>query len=96
MFNMAEKYDAGVWDMFEVMGGLNSVVLWQWNNLAQSDKIHFTREGYLLVADLFFTAFMQDFEQYIQNENKLTQSGANNAGVVSETNASADKQTNLE
>jgi len=96
MFNMAEKYDAGVWDMFEVMGGLNSVVLWQWNNLAQSDKIHFTREGYLLVADLFFTAFMQDFEQYIENENKLTQSGANNVGGATEANAPADKQTNLE
>ncbi|HPF52578.1 MAG TPA: GDSL-type esterase/lipase family protein, partial [Draconibacterium sp.] len=26
MFRMAQKYNAGVWDMFEVMGGLNSIV----------------------------------------------------------------------
>ena len=65
MFRMAAKYNAGVWDMFSVMGGLNSIVLWQKNQLAQSDKIHFTREGYLLIGDLFFNAIMQDFEHYL-------------------------------
>ncbi|MCK3684301.1 GDSL-type esterase/lipase family protein [Maribellus sp. YY47] len=65
MLRMAEKYNAGVWDMFTVMGGLNSIVLWQQNHLAQSDKIHFTREGYLMIADLFFNALMQDFENYL-------------------------------
>ncbi|WP_340110639.1 GDSL-type esterase/lipase family protein [Maribellus mangrovi] len=73
MYKMAEKYKAGVWDMFEVMGGLNSIVLWQKNNLAQSDKIHFTREGYLLIADLFFTAWMQDFEAQLQLKNKIAE-----------------------
>ena len=72
MFGMAKKYDAGVWDMFEVMGGLNSIVLWQRNGLAQSDKIHFTREGYLLLADLFFTAVMQDYEAYLKTTNKIS------------------------
>ena len=59
--------------MFEVMGGLNSMVLWEKNSLAQRDKIHFTREGYLLLGDLFFTALMQNFEKYIQSENNITQ-----------------------
>ena len=72
MFKMAKKYDAGVWDMYSVMGGLNSIVLWQKNNLAQRDRIHFTREGYLMVADLFFTALVQDFEKYLETNNKLT------------------------
>jgi len=83
MFRMAEKYNAGVWDMFEVMGGLNSIVLWQKNGLAQSDKVHFTREGYLTIADLFFTAFMNDFEQYLQDKNKVStnsQSGGSGPG----------------
>jgi len=75
MFRMAEKYNAGVWDMFEVMGGLNSIVLWQKNGLAQSDKVHFTREGYLMIADLFFTAFMNDFEQYLQDKNNVSTNG---------------------
>ena len=72
MFKMAQKYQTGVWDMFTVMGGLNSIVLWEKNGLARHDKIHFTREGYLTLGDLFFNALMQGFERYIQNENKLT------------------------
>lgn len=75
MFRMAERHGAGVWDMYSVMGGLNSIVLWEKNNLAQHDKIHFTREGYLVIADLFFTALIRDFEKYIQDKNKLTTNG---------------------
>ncbi|MCG6189407.1 GDSL-type esterase/lipase family protein [Maribellus maritimus] len=73
MFKLAEKHDTGVWDMFEVMGGLNSVVLWERNYLAQHDKIHFTREGYLMLGDLFFAAFMQNFENYVQTKNEVSQ-----------------------
>lgn len=73
MFNLAKKYQTGVWDMFEVMGGLNSIVLWQKNHLARYDKIHFTHEGYSLLGDLFFSALMQDFEQYLQSKKEITQ-----------------------
>ena len=72
MFKMAEKYDAGVWDMFSVMGGLNSIVLWEKKGLAQHDKIHFSREGYLTLGDLFFNALMRGFEKYILIEKQLT------------------------
>ena len=72
MLKMAEEYNAGVWDMYKVMGGLNSIVLWERNNLAQRDKIHFTREGYLILGDLFFNALMKNFELYIHNKNQLT------------------------
>ena len=73
MFKMAKKYQTGVWDMFSVMGGLNSVVLWERNRLAQRDKIHFTREGYLTVGDLFFNALLKGFEEYVENKNQLTE-----------------------
>jgi lysophospholipase L1-like esterase len=72
MLQMAEEYNAGVWNMYEVMGGLNSVVLWEKNNLVQRDKIHFTREGYLILGDLFFNALMKNFELYVHNKNQLT------------------------
>lgn len=72
MFKMAKKYQTGVWDMFSVMGGLNSIVLWEKNNLAQHDKIHFTREGYLIMGDLFFNALMKNFENYIYNKKEIT------------------------
>ncbi|MBT7393604.1 MAG: hypothetical protein HN778_02105 [Prolixibacteraceae bacterium] len=73
MFNLAQKHKAGVWDMYSVMGGLNSIVLWEKNNLAQRDKIHFTREGYLLLGDLFFTALLQNFENHLNKNNELTE-----------------------
>lgn len=73
MLRMAEEYNAGVWNMYEVMGGLNSVVLWEKNNLVQRDKIHFTREGYLILGDLFFNALMKNFENYVLNKNQLTE-----------------------
>ena len=75
MLKMAKKLKVGVWDMYEVMGGLNSIVLWEKNGLAQRDKIHFTREGYLLLGDLFFNALMQGFEKYRVNENDITING---------------------
>lgn len=75
MFKMAKKYDTGVWDMFSVMGGLNSIVLWQKNGLARSDKIHFTREGYLMLGDLFFGALMKDFEAFLMDKKELTSTG---------------------
>lgn len=68
MLKMAERHKAGVWNMYEVMGGLNSIVLWEKNGLAQHDKIHFTREGYLVLGDLFFNALMKNFENFINNK----------------------------
>lgn len=72
MFNLSAKYSTGVWDMFAVMGGLNSIVLWEKNRLARHDKIHFTREGYLTLGDLFFNALIKGFEEYINNKNEPT------------------------
>lgn len=72
MMKLAKKHNAGVWNMYEVMGGMNSVVLWEKNNLAQRDKIHFTREGYLLLGDLFFNALMQNFEDYLSSKKQIT------------------------
>jgi lysophospholipase L1-like esterase len=73
MLKMAEQYKTGVWNMYEVMGGLNSVVLWEKNNLVQRDKVHFTREGYLLLGDLFFNALMKNFEQHVLSKKLLTE-----------------------
>ena len=70
MFKMSKRYETGVWDMYAVMGGLNSIVLWQKNGLAQRDKVHFTRRGYLTLGDLFFNALMKNFEGHLHNNNQ--------------------------
>lgn len=66
MYRLAKKHDAAVWDMYEVMGGFNSISLWQRNALAKRDKIHFTRNGYYLVGDLLFDAIIKSYGDYLQ------------------------------
>jgi lysophospholipase L1-like esterase len=59
-----------VWDLFEVMGGLNSIYTWDQAGLAKSDKIHLTREGYRLQANMLFHAIRNDFGQYLSMKNQ--------------------------
>jgi hypothetical protein len=79
---MSKRYQTGVWDMFSVMGGLNSIVLWQNNGLAQRDKVHFTRRGYLTLGDLFFNALMKNFEKHLQSNNQLGTEGRANGNQI--------------
>ncbi|MCK4662219.1 MAG: hypothetical protein KAT68_05100 [Bacteroidales bacterium] len=65
IYKLAEKYNCGIWDFYSVMGGLNSIVLWDRNGLAGKDKLHFSKEGYLLQGDLFFNAFLKKYDEYI-------------------------------
>lgn len=58
---LATETSGAVWDQFEIMGGLKSMAQWQTHKLAQKDKIHFTANGYNLLGDLFFNAFMDAF-----------------------------------
>jgi lysophospholipase L1-like esterase len=71
MINLAKKYHAGLWDLFEVMGGLNSIKFWEENEYAKADKIHFTDRGYQLIGNLMFQALMNDYDKYLKlvNEN---------------------------
>ena len=56
---LAEKHDGAVWDLFSIMGGLESMADWEYEGLAKKDKIHFTNKGYTLLGDLFFNALMR-------------------------------------
>ncbi|MBC7426697.1 MAG: hypothetical protein H7321_09200 [Bacteroidia bacterium] len=66
MQNLANKYGAGVWDLFSVMGGLGSMQFWINNHMAANDHIHFSRKGYYLMGDLMFTAIIKKYEQYLK------------------------------
>ncbi len=73
MINLATKYNQGYWDLFTVMGGLGSIKTWQNNGLAQKDRIHFTKNGYVLLGDLLFSALMKEYERFITiQQNKIT------------------------
>jgi len=66
MIELCQEENTAFWDLFEVMGGLNSVRLWEDAGLAKRDKIHFTVEGYLLEADLLSHSIAQSFGEYLE------------------------------
>lgn len=61
------KYNAAVWDFFDIMGGLRSMQQWQDQNMAQKDKVHFTSAGYALIGDLLFNALMDRYMEHLKN-----------------------------
>lgn len=62
-YSLADKYNGGVWDLFEIMGGLESMEKWEHAGLARHDKIHFTEKGYTLIGDLFYEAFVDAYKK---------------------------------
>jgi len=70
MFDLAKKYDGAVWDLFSIMGGLKSSTTWRDANLMAKDRIHFSGEGYNLLGDLLYNAFMEAFEDYLKTQAK--------------------------
>jgi len=58
-YRLADETGGAVWDQFEVMGGLKSMDQWRKASLARYDRVHFTREGYRLVGNLFADALIE-------------------------------------
>lgn len=54
------------WDMYEAMGGRNSMVSWVEADppLAATDYTHFSPQGAKKVGELFYTALINDFSAY--------------------------------
>lgn len=65
MRRLSLKHNGAVWDLFQVMGGLNSIAVWEDYDLSKRDKIHFTEKGYQVNADLLFWAFWKEYEEHI-------------------------------
>lgn len=60
-YKLAEKHGGSVWDLFEIMGGLGSMKLWEKDGMAAKDKVHFTHKGYVLIGDMFYNALMKAY-----------------------------------
>jgi lysophospholipase L1-like esterase len=73
MINVSKEYGAAYWDLFGVMGGLNSIRLWENEGLAKHDKVHFTPAGYVLNADLLFKAFRDSYGDHLSKINATAQ-----------------------
>jgi lysophospholipase L1-like esterase len=68
----ALSHDVAFWDMFEVMGGKNSMPSWVAANppLAGPDYIHFTPKGARKVAELFYKSLREDYDKYVAARKK--------------------------
>lgn len=63
----------GFWDLYEAMGGLNSMASFVQADppLASTDYVHFTSLGVNLVAEMFYNALMLEYKEYTtQNVNE--------------------------
>jgi lysophospholipase L1-like esterase len=60
---------AAYFDIYEVMGGRNSMIQWVEgeDNLAGSDYVHFTPKGAKLIAQSFLNSLLEDYDAYTKN-----------------------------
>ncbi len=66
------SFEAGAvyWDLYQAMGGENSMPSWVFANppLASSDFVHFNPKGAKIIATMFYNALMFEYNQYKRNE----------------------------
>ena len=69
-------FDAGCvfWDLYEAMGGENSMPGWVFADppLAQKDFVHFTVKGAKIVAELFCRAWEKEYQRFASHQNSLS------------------------
>ena len=69
--NAAAKTNSAYWDLFEVMGGENSILAWAGTNppLAGKDYIHLTPKGAQVVGEFLFQSLLKDYRSYSNSKN---------------------------
>jgi lysophospholipase L1-like esterase len=65
---LARKHRCLLWDYYTVMGGGNSIAAWDSAGLSAADKLHYTKLGYRVQAEMFFSAFMKLFDNYASKD----------------------------
>jgi hypothetical protein len=59
------KHNMSWWDWYEIMGGFGSMNNWFALRLTAKDKVHFSVGGYKIQGDLFYTALMKGYINYL-------------------------------
>ncbi|MDX5443809.1 MAG: hypothetical protein LPJ89_08525 [Hymenobacteraceae bacterium] len=72
-YNIAQKNDVAFWNLFEAMGGYNSMVSWVEAKppLANKDYTHINYNGSRKVAALLYQHLMQGYQFYQNQQAKL-------------------------
>jgi lysophospholipase L1-like esterase len=61
------KNNLAYWNLYDIMGGYGSMQKWYVAKLTAKDKVHFSGRGYQIQGDLFYTALMKGYEEYVQS-----------------------------
>ncbi len=71
--NAAFRAGVPFWDLYEAMGGKNSMPAWVSASppLGQPDYTHFSYRGSILVGDLLFNAIMEEYDRYLRGEAEM-------------------------
>jgi lysophospholipase L1-like esterase len=69
MKKYTQKSGAAYWDMYEAMGGRNSMPEWvkAKPKLATNDYTHYTSRGARLIANMFYNALLYEYQLYKKN-----------------------------
>jgi lysophospholipase L1-like esterase len=69
----AFKAGCAYWDMFEAMGGENSMPSWVFADppLASTDFVHFNHRGAKLIAQMFYNALMKEYNLYLESTGQV-------------------------
>lgn len=67
--NAAFSADCAFWDMYAAMGGENSMPSWVFADppLASADFIHFNERGARVLGEMFYNAFIYDYNSYVRS-----------------------------
>ncbi len=66
---IALRNHAAYWDLYEVMGGENSMIAWVQNGLAGPDYVHFTPNGAAKVGKILAKNFANMYEFYLTRKD---------------------------
>ncbi len=75
------------WDMYEAMGGRNSMPSWVFANppLASSDFVHFNPRGAKIIANMFYNSFMYEYNLYRKKQAQTISQNEQKADEEEET-----------
>ena len=64
--------DCAFWDMYEAMGGENSMPDWVYHEpqLAEKDFVHFTPNGANIIARMLYTAIISRYNEWLRKTNR--------------------------
>lgn len=70
ILKLAKHNKLAAWNFYEIMGGYKAINKWKMAGFARPDRLHFTKEGYFMQAELFYMALMDAYDEHLEKKQK--------------------------